>query len=537
MTTSKNQNPILKGFNPDPSIVRVGEDYYVATSTFEWYPGVQIHHSRDLVNWRVVAQPLNRADLLDLTGNPDSCGVWAPCLSYDDGLFYLIYTDVKRHCSSFKDAHNYLTTCPSIDGSWSPRIYLNSSGFDPSLFHDDGRKWLLNMVWDHRPGKNPFGGIYLQEYDHRAGVLKGPVTNIFKGTSQGLTEAPHIYKRNGYYYLVTAEGGTEYEHCMVFARSRSITGPYEIDPHGYFLTSKDDTALPLQRSGHGDIVETLEGDTYVVHLSSRPLPGTRRSPMGRETAIQMALWGADDWLRLADGGNKPNLVLPAVNLPLHPWPRIPEREDFDGNVLPNHFQWLRNPDPSTFMDLSARPGYLRLFGKQSLGNCFEQALIARRQQAFCFTATTCIDFVPSTFQQMAGLVCYYNGHKYHYLYVSSDQENGRHLSVMSCNGDVSMTAHFPLFDLEPVHNTIKLDDDSTVYLRARVDYSDLRFSWSLDGSTWQELGFLLDYSVISDEAGKGAGNSFTGAFVGVCCQDISGQDTLADFDFFEYVEH
>ena len=189
------------------------------------------------------------------------------------------------------------------------------------------------------------------------------------------------------------------------------------------------------------------------------------------------------------------------------------------------------------MDLSARPGYLRLLGKQSLGNCFEQALIARRQQAFRFTATTCMDFFPSTFQHMAGLVCYYNGHKYHYLYMSFDQENGRHLAIMSCGGNVSMVARFPLYDLDPVDNTIRLEDDSPVYLRASVDYADLKFSWSLDGSTWRELGILLDYSVISDEAGKGAGNSFTGAFVGVCCQDISGQDQPADFDFFEYVEH
>ena len=159
------KNPILPGFNPDPSIVRVGDDFFIAVSTFEWYPGVQIHQSRDLRNWRLAARPLNRAALLDMRGNPDSGGIWAPCLSHDDGLFYLVYTDVKRLDPSVKDAHNYLTTCETVDGEWSDPVYLNSSGFDPSLFHDDdGRKWLVNMVWDSRHERNRFGGIYLQEY-------------------------------------------------------------------------------------------------------------------------------------------------------------------------------------------------------------------------------------------------------------------------------------------------------------------------------------------------------------------------------------
>ena len=158
------RNPILRGFNPDPSIVRVGEDYYIATSTFEWFPGVQIHHSRNLADWRLITRPLRRASQLNMLGAPDSCGVWAPCLTYADGLFYLIYTDVKRYGrtsvggasgASLRDFHNYLVTCPTIDGDWSDPVHLNSSGFDPSLFHDeDGRKYLVNMLWDHRPGAN-----------------------------------------------------------------------------------------------------------------------------------------------------------------------------------------------------------------------------------------------------------------------------------------------------------------------------------------------------------------------------------------------
>ncbi|HXI94251.1 MAG TPA: family 43 glycosylhydrolase, partial [Blastocatellia bacterium] len=199
------QNPILRGFNPDPSIVRAGDDYYIATSTFEWFPGVQIHHSRDLMHWRLLSRPLNRPSQLNMLGDPDSCGVWAPCLSYDGGLFYLIYTDVKRYGrtsqpggvgAGLRDLHNYLVTCPTIDGQWSDPVYLNSSGFDPSLFHDDDRrKYLVNMLWDHRPGKNRFGGIVLQEYSAAQRKLVGERRNVFTGTSIGFTEAPHLYKR------------------------------------------------------------------------------------------------------------------------------------------------------------------------------------------------------------------------------------------------------------------------------------------------------------------------------------------------------
>ena len=203
------QNPILTGFHPDPSICRNGEDYYIAVSTFEWFPGVGIYHSKDLKNWRLVSRPLNRISQLNMMGNPDSGGIWAPALSYSDGKFWLIYTDVKVTDGQWKDCHNYLVTCDTIDGEWSEPIHMNSSGFDPSLFHDgDGRKYFVNMMWDHRTNSHPFYGIVLQEYNPKEEKLTGKKEVIFKGTDVRLTEAPHLYKINGYYYLLTAEGGT-----------------------------------------------------------------------------------------------------------------------------------------------------------------------------------------------------------------------------------------------------------------------------------------------------------------------------------------
>ena len=531
-------NPILRGFNPDPSIVRVGDDYYIATSTFEWYPGVQIHHSRDLIHWRLLTRPLNRASQLNMLGVPDSCGIWAPCLTYADGLFYLIYTDVKRYGrttqsgtagASLRDMHNYLVTSETIDGEWSDPSFLNSSGFDPSLFHDDdGRKYLLNILWDYRPGHNRFAGIQLQEYSTTERKLIGPRNVIFQGTSLGLTEGPHLYKRNGYYYLLTAEGGTGWGHAVTFARSRSLIGPYELHPSKQILTSRDRPDVELQRAGHADLVETQDGETYMVYLCGRPLRNRGRSVLGRETAIQKMYWDEEDWLVTAHGEPIPLVEVPAPKLSSYEFPREPTRDDFDDPKLNINFQWLRSPWPHELFSLTERPGHIRLYGRESIGSMFRQSLVARRQQAFCYTAVTSIDFDPEDFQQMAGLVCYYNGSKFHYLHVSHDDVLGKYLSVMSSNPDQVQPDSFTT--AMPIPARVALE------LRVDVDYERLRFAFRFSNESWTWLPEVFDASILSDEASAPGLPNFTGAFVGVCCQDASGQGRPADFDYFEYVE-
>jgi xylan 1,4-beta-xylosidase len=530
-------NPILRGFNPDPSILCVGDDYYIATSTFEWYPGVQIHHSKDLVHWRLLTRPLRRASQLDMRGDPDSCGIWAPCLSFDNGLFYLIYTDVKRYGrvsssgianASLRDFHNYLVTAERIDGQWSDPIYLNSSGFDPSLFHDDdGRKYLLNMLWDHRPGHNRFAGIVLQEYSPHERKLIGQRHVIFQGTSIGFTEGPHLYKRGGYYHLLVAEGGTFWGHAVTMARSRQIEGPYELHPDTYVLTARDRPDCALQRAGHASLVETQDGDAYMVYLCGRPLPNRGRCVLGRETAIEKMIWSPDGWLRIADGQGVPRIDVPAPNMPAHPFPAPPVREDFDSRELPIDFQWLRSPYPEQLWSLTERPGFLRLFGRESIGSQFEQALVARRQQAFCFTAATRMEFQPEHFQQSAGLILYYHATKFHYLFLTDDDTLGRHLRVMSCLTDVgdSLTPPMPL----PAGT-------GDIELRMDVDFERLIFSYRLPGQGWCELPQVFDASIVSDEAGPPTLPNFTGAFTGICCQDGAGTRRPADFDYFEYRE-
>ncbi|WOH36148.1 glycoside hydrolase family 43 protein [Thalassotalea fonticola] len=536
MSQSIIENPILKGFNPDPSIIRVGNDYYIATSTFEWFPGVQIFHSTDLVNWKLVARPLNRVSQLDMLGNPDSCGVWAPCLSYDDGTFYLVYSNARRYWSHCKDVHNYLVTTNDILGDWSEPTYLNSSGFDPSLFHDsNGNKWLVNLRWDHRQRETGlnldpevyFGGIVLQQYCPESKELTGPVEKIFSGSSLGRTEGPHLYQRDGYYYLLVAEGGTGYDHGALLLRSENIEGPYEADPQGHFLTSKDSDCT-LQRAGHADIVECADGNTFIVHLCSRPLEN-KRSVMGRETAIQQVSWNKDGWLRLVSSDVTPEetIVLPDNSA-------IPEQltehfDDFDSTALSIDFQTLRIPLDESSLSLIERPGYLRLKGRESLGSSFVQALVARRQQAFRYSAATKVDFSPENFQQMAGLVCYYNSSKYYYLHITHHEDFGRVIEVTGCIGDNAAE----YFTSAPIN----IPDHGEIYLNAEVDHGKLVFFYGTSKDNWQRIYIDLDYSILADETGNGGEHAnFTGTFVGLCCQDLSGKRHAADFDSFLYVE-
>lgn len=518
------ENPILTGFNPDPSIVRVGDDYFIATSTFEWFPGVQISHSKDLVNWHVVARPLDRYSQLDMRGNPNSGGIWAPCLTYDDGLFYLIYTDVRHWTGSFKDVRNFLVTAPSVEGPWSEPIHLNNSGFDPSLFHDDdGRKWLVNMVWDHRPEHNSFGGILLQEYDPAQEKLVGPIENIFPGTRLGLVEGPHLYKRDGWYYLITAEGGTFTTHAESVARARSIHGPYEVMPGNPLITSAHDPKLRLQSAGHGCLVENADGSWVFAHLCRRPL-SNGRSILGRETALQNIEW-VDGWPRLAAGGNVPLDTFDAPDLPLHPWPELPARDDFDDDTLSIVWQAPRVALDAEMLSLSERPGHLRLYGRESIVSKFEQSLVARRQKSFHIEASTCVEFEPETFQQMAGLVAFYNTDNFYYLFLTRAAHSEKCLGLMRCEqGNVSF----------PIEKEYPLDGCDKVYLKLTIHDGRIAFFYSRDGETWAAAGWEHDASILSDEHAVPCG--FTGNFVGMACQDISGQRKHADFDWFEYRE-
>ncbi len=520
------KNPILSGFHPDPAIIRVGDDFYLATSTFQWFEGVQLYHSRDLVNWEELPSPLRRVSQLDMQGNPNSGGIWGPCLSYHDGTFYLIYTNTRNFHGIFKDTHNYLVTTTDLYGDWSEPVYLNSSGFDPSLFHDDdGRKYLLNMRWDHRMEKNDFSGILMQEYSEKEKRLIGEPKVIFKGTAVGATEAPHLYKKNGYYYLMLAEGGTMYNHGVQLARSRELWGPYEADPMP-LLTARDNPESPIQRTGHASLVDTPSGDMYVAYLIGRPIGDKGRCILGRETAISQVVWDEDDWLRLKDGGV---LVRDSftVDLPEHKFAPLPEREYFDFDTLPPHFKTLRLP-LDKMGTLSERKGYLRLYGHEAITSCNNQSLVARRLQHHTAEATIEMEFDPKTFQQMAGLTVFYDTYNFFYLYMSRDEDEGYNALRIIVRDNLKF--YNPLKD-----GYVSIGDATRVWLRAELEELTLRFYYSLDGENFVRIGGDLDASNLSDEAYVDINHEgHTGTFIGMACQDLTGLVNHADFRYFEY---
>ena len=529
------QNPVLRGFNPDPSMVRVGDDYYIAVSTFEWFPGVVIYHSKDLVNWRQVARPLNRVELLDMKGNPDSGGVWAPQLSYADGKFHLIYSDVKVTGGIYKDVTNYLTTCETIDGEWSAPIFMNQSGFDPSLFHDDdGRKWFVNMIWDHRVGRHDFGGIVLQEYDPKQEKLVGERKVIYHGTDVGLVEAPHLYKIDGYYYLLTAEGGTMIEHHASLARSKNIDGPYENHPDNPLISSYYDPRLALQRAGHGSMVETQNGEWYFAHLTSRltKAPGDvllmdrGYSQLGRETAIQKMEW-KDGWPYIVDG-NYPKVKVEGPDLPEQKWEAdFPVVDQFEGDELGGQWQTLRIPY-TEFASTTDNPGYLRIYGAGGHSNLHKQALVARRWQAFEFEAETKVSFEPDTFQQQAGLVNYYNTKNWTNLHVTWHEDHGKVIDLYASERN---NVSNPLGD-----DVIPVPEDAeAVWFKVKVNQYTYQYSYSFDGEKWEEIPVTFDSWKLSDEYIQEAG-FFTGAFVGMSVIDNSGMGKPADFEYFRYEE-
>ncbi|MFC9911385.1 glycoside hydrolase family 43 protein [Streptomyces sp. NPDC127197] len=519
-------NPVIRGFAPDPSIVRVDDWYYVATSSFEWFPTIPIHRSQDLVHWEYAGHVRGAVPGDSLAGVPDSGGIWAPSLSWNGDRFWAVYSVVRSVGTPYFDLDTYVTTATDVAGKWSAPRRVASHGFDPALFHEDGRLWLLNLQNDHRPGGRRFAGIVLTELDRETLAPVGDTHLLLQ--QDRLIEGPKVLRRDGWYYLVLAEGGTGFEHGVLVARSRALTGPYELDSRP-LLTSRDDPALPLQKAGHGELVQTPDGAWLLSHLTARPLrtPHGPRCTLGRETAIQRVVWDAEGWPRLAHGGWHPAVE---VDVPTHS--SDPQVVAGSGELDWPWSSLRKYPDPS-WADITSRPGWIRLRGRHGPESRWAQSLLAQRITEHRAEAEVTVEARPRSFTQAAGLVLRYDSEAYLSLDLTWAEPEGEPQRGQQWRGGGGGRRVLSLVerDEEGARQVTVVDVGAVVpvTLGVTIDGADARFWYVRDGVR-TPIGPPLDFSRLSDDHGSRL--RFTGAVAGIHARDLVDASFTADFQGF-----
>jgi len=512
-------NPILRGFNPDPSILRVGDDYYIATSTFEFHPAVRLHHSRDLVTWTTIGHALD--DGFALRGIPDSGGVWAPSLTHADGRFWLAYSIVRTMDGDDKDIDNYLVTADAITGPWSEPVHLGSRGFDFSVFHDTGTHWVVGVQWDQRPEHPSFSGLVVEQYLPDERRTSGDAVRIYR--EEGLVEGPNLYRIGDWYHLLIATGGTGWNHGITMARSRSLLGPYERDPREVVLTTRDAPGHPLQKAGHGELVQAPDGRWWLVHLASRPTLhlGERYSTLGRETCLQRVVFDEEGWLRLADGGHHASVEV-AVPGEEEGRDAAPGSrgwtDDFGTDVLDSR-RWstLRAALPVEVADLDTRPGWLRLRGGHSAASVFDQSMILTRVEEHRASFEVLLDAAPRSPREAAGPIAWYDRSGWIWLQVTHDEADDRHVRVVRRDGAVTTRSAPVAVPSGPLR------------LRLELDGPDLRCAWADPGEgEWMPLPGVQPAWTLSDDHGPRL--RFTGLFFGLRADDLDGRGWTVDVD-------
>tara|TARA_Y200000002_G_scaffold174836_1_gene144225 strand:+ start:196 stop:1902 length:1707 start_codon:yes stop_codon:yes gene_type:complete len=414
------KNPIISGGYPDPSICKVGETFYLVNSSFEYFPGLPIHKSNDLINWELIGYGLNResqvssvVNLIDVQSNG---GIHAPTIRYNNGVFYIIstnvYYDVKKNKA---DMVNFVVTASNPAGPWSDPIHIEGApGIDPDLFFDDdGRVWYVGNHMPENPSFDGEGEIWLQELDLNQFSLVGEKHLLWRGACGGVwAEGPHMYKKDGKYYLIIAEGGTSFNHAVMVALSENIEGPYISNPRNPILTSRHLSYDNwVNSTGHGDIVELDDGRYYMVLLGIRN-EINRSSNMGRETFIVPLTWEREpfDWKEnknlwpvvspLSGKVEKENEVIYDNSIQSHFYNF---RDDFSVKTLDLKWNFRRVPLENVY-SLEKREGFLRLYSNQNIIKERDRAaLMGFKQNQTHFEYFTNMTFNPENNKSEAGI--------------------------------------------------------------------------------------------------------------------------------------
>lgn len=450
------RNPVIRGFHPDPSICRVGEDYFLAVSSFEYFPGVPLFHSRDLVNWRPLGHALTRPSQLDMRDRPASQGIFAPTLRYHEGTFYLVTTDVGG-------AGNFMVTASDPAGPWSEPIVIDHGCFDPSLcFDDDGRVFYT---------RREHSRIVQSEIDIHTGQLRGSLQRVAHPFCSSDAEGPHLYKIDGWYYLLCAEGGTGYGHMITVGRSRSPMGPFEGCPHNPILTHRHLVPHAIRYTGHGDLVEAHDGSWWIVFLGTRhdPRYGYNFHVMGRETFLAPVSW-IDGWPVINDG--RPiELEMKAPALEPHPWPEIKTDRVFEGAQMTPPWCTLRAPLTADECTPLACGGVRLLGNAHGLADCATPVFIARCQEDFSFFFRANLRFSPKRVGEEAGLALRQK-EDFHVALILRRESDGVYLTVRRQILDMEQTMASVPFAGESCH--MEISGDLTHYtLRAGTSPAEI----------------------------------------------------------------
>ena len=498
-------NPVLPGFHADPSVCRVGDDFYLVNSTFQYFPSVPVYHSKDLIHWQQIGACLTRLSQVNLEGADGNSGIYAPTIRYHDGKFYMITTQFPSR------KHFYVYTNDPA-GEWSDPITIDFTigSCDPTLFFDEGKCYFL---W-----KDEY--IKICEIDIETGNQLSEIRQLWSGLGGRYPEGPHIYKKDGYYYLMIAEGGTEHGHHVTIARSRLLYGPYTPCPANPILShfSKEMQNSPIQGLGHADLIQAPDESWWMICLGYRT-HGYLQHVMGRETFLAPVRWDKDAW-PVVNGNGTIQIEMNCPTLPQIEMPQEPEKDDFSRTRLELYWSWLCNPDFNSY-SLSARKGYLRLKATPiSINQIGSPTFIGRRQTEINFRATTFVDFSKLQMGSQAGLTAYAS-HTNHY-----------DVLIEKRNGKSYVQANIRIGQMEHVEKEIQVNT-STIYLRIEADRNFYYLLYSTDNKTYDQLA-KMEYRYLSTETIGG----FTGVHLGLFVQSKDKADnSFADCDWFEYITY
>lgn len=504
------KNPVLPGFFPDPSICKAGDDFYMINSSFGYFPGVPIFQSKNLVNWTQIGYVLDREEQLPLANAQTTLGIFAPTIRFHNGLFYMTTTNIS-------DKGNFYVTAKNPAGPWSNPVWIKTPGIDPSLFFDDNGKVYVTSAQNWGPVQN---GIMMSEIDIKTGELLSEPVSIWKGSGNKYPEGPHIYKKDGFYYLLIAEGGTEYGHGVTIGRSQNIWGPFENNPANPILSHANAKGASnlIQGVGHGDLVQTNDGSWFMVALGFRPL--NNHQILGRETFLAPVVWEKDKW-PVVNGNGTISVDMKVAQLPGKvKAENYNQNEDFNTDKLGLDWNYLNNPIKGNY-SLSERKGYLRLYGSEkSLSQNNGVTFVGRRQNLFDFTVTTTLDFNPKTANEEAGITLFKDA-LYHYQ-----------LSIRKKGKQRELVLSYNLGQINAVAKQIVLKDAAVnLVIKGTQEFYEFGFSQGKDAITI--LG-KVDSRFLSTETAGG----FTGLYIGLFASGNGVKSkTATDFDSFVYTNN